>query len=76
MELTEAIQIIEQVISDKNSDGDNWYSLNLNSQPDEQADGSFKEIYRADCLFMVTGGWSSTISGALISLAERLKGAE
>lgn len=72
MDIQTACKIIESTISEKNKNGDNWYSLSLSSQPDEQEDGTFKEIYRADCMYMVSGDFKDTITEALISLAKRL----
>ena len=72
MDIETACKIIESTISEKNKNGNNWYSLELSSQPDEQEDGTFKDIYRADCMYMVSGTFKATISEALISLAEQL----
>ena len=55
MKLEEAILIIEEKIQQENKTGINNYSLSLDSQPTEQDDGSYKEQYRADCLYMITG---------------------
>ena len=72
MDIETACKIIESTISEKNKNGDNWYSLQLSSQPDEQEDGTFKDIYRADCMYMVSGTFQDTITDALIDLAKRL----
>lgn len=72
MTIFEAIHIIESTIKSKNADGNNWYSLQLSSQPFEQEDGTFKEMYRADCLYMVSGVFKDNISEALVSLAEEI----
>lgn len=73
MNLQEAIKIIQDTITEKNKEGDNWYSLAFDSQPQLQDDGSYKEWYRADCLYMVTGDFKYSIDEALIALAKRLK---
>jgi hypothetical protein len=73
MNIETACEIIESIISEKNKNGDNWYSLQLSSQPNEQEDGTFKEIYRADCMYMVSGTFKNTITEALIDLAKKLK---
>lgn len=72
MTVEDACIKIQNFIHEKNKYTGSWYSLDLTSQSEQQEDGSFKEMYRADCLYMVTGSFESTISKALISLAERI----
>lgn len=72
MTIFEAIHIIESTIKSKNADGNNWYSLSFQSHPVEQEDGTFKEMYRADCMYMASGSFKETILEALVSLAEEI----
>lgn len=73
MTLEQACKTIEDKINLEHKNGCNHYRLSFDSQPNEQEDGTYREWFRADLLYMITGDFEYTISEALIALAKRIE---